>query len=670
MAKRFAALEMLVDESKREAALAREAVSAAQSAQAAREAPLFSAMPTAEQMSTGVEATHLDVHYDVNTRPKESDTAKIKGESKEGDFAELKRAGEALIDLVVTHSPGQHDAVTRIFEIADRGIGGGSAMGSLRFGQSLKNGDVPLSIGPSAGITKRLDTEGTGSSSLAALSVRDQDDSLNDPRERPVHTEIEIAQAKKEALKSLHNGTAAGFPPTIFNAMTKTRTVILNGAMALYGLKRGIVQHRVANALLEVMSEFCQSNQGAPHLDEIKALCSKYSAILKRPDHSVEIDAIDINNPLLHFFSLTEGNQFISNNLLAELRKVVEPREYGGRIAQVGGFYSQLVMLPTESPIGFYQRLLSLGRSLRPGSNFNYTAYGVGVTNGTFDVLKPENIAGQVIISTAERIKEKSAAIRDCVPNEMFKRALNGEATEEDLQTVFENLKAAGFQHTPQISNSGGTAHSQVFLAAASGKGGGKGKGDRATNDKADKGKGKGERGRPNSKASHKRDERRSLSVGGNEIRAWELYKTAREILGPGFANLLAVVNEITKFCLANGQPDDIVRNGSGDPVLPLQLNRGYAWVPDPTCYNFNWRRDFYAMMQLLRDISTGGSGSNKQSIMSKPGMDYIKHTGVTDWKVLSPAEFTAAYRPSATVVPIRSVPVKIRGVDVRTFKA
>ena len=53
MAKRFAALEMLVDESKREAALAREAVSAAQSAQAAREAPLFSAMPTAEQMSIG-----------------------------------------------------------------------------------------------------------------------------------------------------------------------------------------------------------------------------------------------------------------------------------------------------------------------------------------------------------------------------------------------------------------------------------------------------------------------------------------------------------------------------------------------------------------------------------------------------------------------------------------
>jgi hypothetical protein len=97
--------------------------------------------------------------------------------------------------------------------------------------------DVPFSLGPSPGITKRLDTEGTGSSSLAALSVRDQDDSLNDPRERPVHTEIEISQAKKEALKSLHNGTAAGFPPTIFNAMTNIRTFIPNGAVALIELK-------------------------------------------------------------------------------------------------------------------------------------------------------------------------------------------------------------------------------------------------------------------------------------------------------------------------------------------------------------------------------------------------------------------------------------------------
>jgi hypothetical protein len=88
MSKRIAAMELMVDESKREAALAREAFSAAQ---ASRETPLVSAIPTAEQMSTGVEAKHLDVHYDLNTRQKNSDISEIKSESKEGDFSELKR---------------------------------------------------------------------------------------------------------------------------------------------------------------------------------------------------------------------------------------------------------------------------------------------------------------------------------------------------------------------------------------------------------------------------------------------------------------------------------------------------------------------------------------------------------------------------------------------------
>jgi hypothetical protein len=77
-----------------------------------------------------------------------------------------------------------------------------------------------------------------------------------------------------------------------------------------------------------------------------------------------------------------------------------------------------------------------------------------------------------------------------------------------------------------------------------------------------------------------------------------------------------------------------------------------------------------YAMMQLLRDISTGGTMSNRQNVMSKPGLDYMKYSGVTDWKVLTPDEFKAVYKPSATLAPIKSMTVNIRGVDVRQFKA
>ena len=88
--------------------------------------------------------------------------------------------------------------------------------------------------------------------------------------------------------------------------------------------------------------------------------------------------------------------------------------------------------------------------------------------------------------------------------------------------------------------------------------------------------------------------------------------------------------------------------------------------------HNFNLRRDFYGLWQLLRDISTAGTASNRDGALSKVGQEYLAaHPGKhTDWKALTPAEFTAKFQRATSSAPFTDTPVTIAGQSVMQFRA
>jgi hypothetical protein len=112
------------------------------------------------------------------------------------------------------------------------------------------------------------------------------------------------------------------------------------------------------------------------------------------------------------------------------------------------------------------------------------------------------------------------------------------------------------------------------------------------------------------------------------------------------------------------------VCDASGKIVIPVLLNDRFKWKADKDSINWNLRRDLYAMWQLVRDASTGGTPSNKNFTMTKTGAAYVAANNVKDWKVLSKAEFNAMYKPAAVQTPIKPVMITIKGEQVARFKA
>jgi len=191
------------------------------------------------------------------------------------------------------------------------------------------------------------------------------------------------------------------------------------------------------------------------------------------------------------------------------------------------------------------------------------------------------------------------------------------------------------------------------MIAKLDGKGGG--------------GKGQGVRGRHSNRTG---PSPRSSSRLAGEPSSDELYAAVREIAGPNLANLMTIVNALSKYFTNAGHPEPFRRDPSGALYLPLRLNNGYKWKAEKDSINFDIRRDRYAMWQFLRDISTGGTPTNKHSHMTKTGTSYVANNNVKDWKVLSTAEFEAMYKPAASLTPIKPVMVKIKGEQVARFMA
>ena len=264
-----------------------------------------------------------------------------------------------------------------------------------------------------------------------------------------------------------------------------------------------------------------------------------------------------------------------------------------------------------------------------------------------------------------EQLKDSPPAHAACLSTELIAKARECEVAMPEYNALLDRLAKADY--VPPKSKAGASQVSFGLVASSGGGGGGGGSGGNGGNTKV--------AARPGGRAPVRTDgkQKRTSSLRKGESQPSHYYGQAVDLLGPDFSCMEHFLTELDKHLTQTlKKPHGPFCRRNGAFVFPLRLMDGYQWKAEREHHNFNLRRDFYGLWQLLRDLFSAGTPSNRQGKLSKVGEEYIaanpgKHA---DWKALTPAEFMAKFKRATSPTPFKDTPVTIAGESVMQFRA
>jgi hypothetical protein len=291
-----------------------------------------------------------------------------------------------------------------------------------------------------------------------------------------------------------------------------------------------------------------------------------------------------------------------------------------------------------------------------------------------------------IILGLHEQLKRAPPTHAACLSDEDVDKARACLFQTPEFNAVMDKLAKVNYEPPPAPRTD---PSPQVTFGLFSGKGNISGKGNNGGKGSSARGQGNGQGsggggggGKGGSQGSTRKGGReltradgttpRSSSARPGEQLPRHYYGQAITIIGPEFGHIEQVLTELdTHLTVTLKKPHGpFVKNKGGGFAFPLRLMDGYKWKAQREHHNFNIRRDFYGLWQLLRDLFTAGTASNKHSVMTKTGQEYLTMNPGSTWKVLTPAEFMAKFKRATSSTPFKDTTVTIAGESVMQFRA
>jgi hypothetical protein len=435
----------------------------------------------------------------------------------------------------------------------------------------------------------------------------------------------------------------------------------------------------------------------------IELRIKKAKVHIERGMHAVESDA-----PLTalgFLFASFETNLNVLTNLVASFRHFHRQQFDTKLFPNIGAFMSNCCLYPEEHPAAALERILAtISEFMKPNSHIALREFGVPIDHATGlpVVMSQRSIMNVIILGLHEQLKRAPPIHAACLSDEDVDKARACLFQTPEFNAVMDKLAKVNYEPPPAPRADPSNQVTFGLVSGQSGKGGPRGNGGDggkggnpgsghggSGHGGSTRGQGYGQgsgggggSGHSGSQGNTRKGGReltradgtkpRSSSARPGEHLPQHYYGQAISIIGPEFGNIEQVLTELdTHLTVTLKKPHGpFVKNKSGGFAFPLRLMDGYKWKAQREHHNFNIRRDFYGLWQLLRDLFTAGTASNKHGVMTKTGQEYITMNPGSTWKVLTPAEFMAKFKRATSSTPFKDTTVTIAGESVMQFRA